>query len=209
MKGCAVLLLAAGIVFINAILPLLDTNQQATFLLINHHDNWENVTDMRMQHHKRFLSVSEVKMKMWLHYLWHMMHKAIINTATVAGCCKGSIICLCGATFSIQHFSTSFNIIAQYMSTVHSSCLSFDPAVKERFRDYGTQTLSTPCNTLLFRGRSNASVVWYITVHTAFMLNITVHRAYTPYTDHCTQHHHKFYTGNYALLEHVCGHSHY
>jgi hypothetical protein len=52
---------------------------------------------------------------------------------------------------------------------------------------------------------------WYITVHRSFMINITVHQAYVPYTDQCTSHHLDFMEGHSStvtLLARFCGHSH-
>ena len=48
------------------------------------------------------------------------------------------------------------------------------------------QTLSGPCHAMFFTTRMSGNYIWWITVHKSFMTNITIEKAYVPYSQLCT-----------------------
>ena len=66
--------------------------QQSSILLINPHFFKEDIQHItQMGNEERFVSVTELKMKIWLHYLWYKIHD--ILQVTTASCCNGSDTC--------------------------------------------------------------------------------------------------------------------
>ena len=68
--------------------------------------------------------------------------------------------------------------------------------------------MTSPCHTIYFETYS-VSKMWQITVHESFMVNITIHRGFLPYTNKCKVYKMNVYEGNAmddeAIIETVCG----
>ena len=70
--------------------------------------------------------------------------------------------------------------------------------------------LTSPLKLMYFASRNSTSHRWLIQVHKTFMINVTVFKAYVPFTDLCSPHTVGVYEGHEAmndtLIEKFCGH---
>ena len=95
--------------------------------------------------------------------------------------------------------------------------LSRDQPCRESTFHYQTDvTMTAPCGIMNFMSLALSSMTWTsmtwtISVHQTFMINITIYKAYIPFTDMCSPHYIQIHEGHNmskeSLIELFCGHT--
>ena len=199
------------ILFILSTLTNIHVNADKVLLIQWHSSSTYSNHSNTTHNNYHFTEVDKSQVKPGLTYIWITLHQSILQ-----------ILSSCQLQSEVEFISVPSLIIdivgtmAKYVKAIHQLCFNIGHMESLRHSQYlENQTVyMSACGKLgtYSLAGSNGST-WYITVHKSFMLNITIHEAYTLYSDDCSGHWIDIYEGHSATeiarIERLCGYEYH
>jgi hypothetical protein len=152
-----------------------------------------------------FLPNYQGRLNKGLQFIWYEIIQSIVRRAAAK------------AHFNKGEMKVPHNIAAVVSATankarlMHTFCLinEENPKVLE-LKSYGIVSHRSPCGTVQHSLSRAKFATWLITVRHSFMINITIHKAYVPFSDLCSPDYlainegHQIRAG--SVIEVFCGH---
>ena len=132
-------------------------------------------------------TTSSGEVNLWENYVTYIMHTMIVRG--------------CGTCRHQQSYLTQFVYTLKCSRSVLVNCIS----EKHTF----TTSLTAPYGSIFYESWNPSTKQWLISVYKAFIINVTVHKAHVPFSDHCLTHNVEVHEGHDtkhdSIIQRFCG----
>ena len=154
-----------------------------------------------------FLPNHDGRLNKGMQFIWHEIIQSILSRAKVK------------SNFIQSQMKVPSNIVVVLSATVHKAklmhkfCLIREDNIKKhKLNEHAVVYVShrSPCGTVQHFPNNAVFAKWLITVHSSFMINITIHKAYVPFSEWCRPDFLVINEGHQlramSMIESFCGH---
>ena len=148
---------------------------------------YQNISNNLNSCYREFNNPPEQSTKKWILYIKDSLHYFMQRNRV------NQLVSLADTVNALAHFEHNYH-----------TCLTLD------YKTHFTSMLTPPCQFIHFTSMFFQSRSWTLVVQAVFMINITIYKAYVPYSDWCEHHTVEIHEGadvtNNTLIEQFCGH---